>query len=289
MSSNESARRVALAAYASMRATARRLGLGRLRTRIQSSLHASPHWVAVPPRQLKDLDLDRALPQNVIALTFDDGPNPDVTPQLLRALESHSAMATFFMCGLAAQRHPALVRAVLDAGHSIGSHSWDHRHLILRHLPINEWRRQIDDTHALLADISGAPVRWFRPPRGMIDRRAWDALRKQGITTVLWSVDGSDCRLRDPDVIAAKVLDKLCPGAIALLHDANANYLYATARPRYGELGNQQSTVRAVDNILRAAHERGLESISLDALPDRTMQRTGRPRLALRETNDRGW
>ena len=288
MWSNQSARHVALAAYTNVRATARRLGLGRLRTRFQSSLYASPHWVAVPPRQLKDFDLDRALPQNAIALTFDDGPNPDVTPQLLRVLEAHSARATFFMCGLAAQRHPALVRAVLEAGHSIGSHSWDHRHLILRDLPITEWRRQIDDTHALLADLSGAPVRWFRPPRGMTDRHAWDVLRKQGITTVLWSVDGSDCRLRDPDVIAAKVLDKLWPGAVALLHDANANYLHSTARPRYGEMGNQQSTVRAVEIILRAARVRGLEPISLDALPSRTMQRTGRPRLALRETSDRG-
>ena len=279
MSSSGSTRSVASTAYVNMRATARRLGLGRLRTRIQRSVHASPHWIAVPPRRLKDLDADRVLPPNAIALTFDDGPNPDVTPQLLRVLDLHSARATFFMCGLAAQRHPELVRAVLAAGHTIGGHTWDHRHKILRDLSAAEWRRQIDDTHQLLADLSGAAVRYFRPPRGKIDRYAWDALRKRGITTVLWSADGSDCRLRDPDVIAAKVMKKLWPGTIALLHDSNANFLSSTVRPHYGELGNQESTLQAVEIILRTARERGLEPISLDTLPDLTMGRTGRPRL----------
>ncbi|RPH53417.1 MAG: polysaccharide deacetylase family protein [Acidobacteria bacterium] len=246
-----------------MRARARRIGLGRLRDRIQSSVHASPLWRAFPPRRLKDLDLTGALPANAIALTFDDGPDPVVTPQLLRVLESHAAPATFFMCGLAAQRHPDLVRAVLAAGHAIGGHTWDHQHKILRGLPDHEWRRQIDDTHALLADLSGAPVRWFRPPRGIIDRHMWTRLRQGGVTTLLWSIDGWDCTLRDSAEVAAGVLSKLGPGDITLLHDANANYLFNGSRPPYGELGNQESTVHAADIVLRAARERGLAAVSL--------------------------
>jgi peptidoglycan-N-acetylglucosamine deacetylase len=248
-----------------MRATAGQLGLGRLRDRMQSAVHASPVWVAFPPRRLKDLDLDGALPANAIALTFDDGPDPVVTPRLLRVLESHSALATFFMCGLAAQRHPDLVRAVLDAGHAIGGHSWDHRHKILRGLPDAEWRRQVEDTHVLLADLAGAPVRWFRPPRGITDRYTWTRLRRQGVTTMLWSIDGWDCTLRDPNDVAAGVLGKLGPGDITLLHDANANYLMSSIRPSYGELGNQESTIQAADLVLRAARERGLTPVPLPA------------------------
>ena len=263
MSYNESARRTASVAYTSMRATARRLGLGRLRDRVQSSVYASPLWTAFPPRRLKDFDLTRTLPSNAIALTFDDGPDPVVTPRLLRVLESHAAPATFFMCGLAAQRHPDLVRAVLAAGHAIGAHSWDHRHKILRGLPDAEWRRQIDDTHALLADLSGTAVRWFRPPRGITDRHTWTKLRRQGVTTVLWSIDGWDCTLRDPGEVAGGVLGKLTRGEIALLHDANANYLFSTDRPPYGEIGNQESTIHATDIVLRAARERGLQPVSL--------------------------
>jgi peptidoglycan/xylan/chitin deacetylase (PgdA/CDA1 family) len=277
MSYDKWARRMASDKYRSMRATARRLGLGRARDRIRSSVHASPMWIAFPPRRIKDLDLDSNLPANVIALTFDDGPDPVVTPQLLRLLESHSAPATFFMCGLAAQRHPDLVRAVLAAGHAVGGHSWDHRHKIVRSLPEPEWRRQIDDTHALLADLSGAPVRWFRPPRGITDRHSWTRLRRQGVTTMLWSIDGWDCKLRVPEEVAAGVLRKLSPGDVTLLHDANANYLFTTTRPSYGALGNQESTVRAAEIILHAARERGMETVSLDLLPGRAPAGPSRP------------
>jgi peptidoglycan-N-acetylglucosamine deacetylase len=265
--------------YRQLRATARRSGLGRLRTRIQASVNESPLWTAVPPRRLKDLDAGGVLARGAIALTFDDGPDPEATPRLLELLESHMAKATFFMCGLAASRHPDIVKAVVAAGHSVGGHSWDHRHRLFRGLAPTEWQRQIGDTHELLTTLTGAPVRWFRPPRGITDSRTWRTLRRQGVTTVLWSVDGRDCTLRDPALIAARVLDKLNPGAIALLHDSNANFLFSTNRPRYGEVGSQESTVRATDIIIRGARERGLQLVPLDLMPGRLMPRTGRPRV----------
>ena len=279
MSSEGLPRHIAATAYQGARATARRLGLGRLRARVRAKLHASPLWTTVPPRRLKDLDLDGALPGNAIALTFDDGPNPHVTPQLLRLLEAYSAQATFFMCGLAAQRHPDLVRAVVAAGHTIGGHTWDHRQRMVRGIPEAEWRRQIHDTHALLADLSGTPVRWFRPPGGRTDRFTYDRLRQQGVTTVLWSVDGRDCTLREPDEVAARILGQLRPRDITLLHDANANFLFSPVRPRTGELGNQESTVRATEIILRAARERSLQPVSLNALPEKTPPRSSGPRI----------
>lgn len=246
-----------------LRAVARGLGLGRLRR----SVRAADWWVAVPPRHLKDLE-PSVVASRSIALTFDDGPDAVVTPKLLDVLESHSAKATFFMCGLAAKRHPQLVRAVASEGHTIGGHSWDHR--LVRGLSPAEWGRQIDDTHALLADLAGAPVQWFRPPRGKSDRSTRERLRKQGVTTVLWSVHGRDWSEREPMVIADLVCQGLEPGAIVLLHDAIAE-AYDTGG------SNQEPTMRAVELILRTAQDRSLSVVSLDETSAGAMPRFSGP------------
>lgn len=278
--SSDIARRagVARSGYRAARSAARRLGLGRARGRVQELVRAASWWTAVPPLRLKDLDSGGTLPLGAIALTYDDGPDPVVTPMLLRLLEEHSAHATFFMCGEAAKRHPELVRQVVAGGHSIGGHTWDHQHKMLRGLPETEWRRQVDDTHALLSDITGIEVRWFRPPRGIIDKYTWTRLRSKGLTTMLWSIDGWDCTLRDPADVAARVSQNLAAGEIALLHDANANFLDSSARPSYGQPGNQESTARATELILRSARERNLVPVSLELVSHQLMARSGRPR-----------
>jgi peptidoglycan/xylan/chitin deacetylase (PgdA/CDA1 family) len=272
-------RGMASATYLGARQLARRLGVGRLRSHLRQSVQRSPWWVTVPPRRVKDLDLDRTLPSQAIALTFDDGPDPIVTPRLLELLEQYSARATFFLCGLSAERHPDLVRAIVTAGHSVGGHTWDHTQRMVRGISPIQWQRQVDDTHQILTELSGKRIRWFRPPRGITDRYTWHAMRRQDVTTVLWSVDGRDCTLRDPNQIANGVLAQLTPGDIVLLHDANAAFLFAGSRPRYGDIGNQESTLQATEMILHAAHDRRLRSVSLDTLADRTMLPSSRPRL----------
>lgn len=255
-----------------LRAAARNLGIGRLRDRIR----ASSRWVAVPARRIKDLDAGGILSSRPIALTFDDGPDSNVTPQLLELLDSHSVRATFFMCGIAARHHPDVVRAVAGAGHSIGGHSWDHR--LIRGLSPFEWHRQIDDTHALLEDLSGAPIRWFRPPWGHTDRRTRETLRERGIATVCWSAAGRDWSLRDPELIAESVLNDLDPGTIVLLHDAIADYL--TPNPTIKDPpANQEPTVHATDILVRSAREHDLRLVPLDVLHAATLPKTGRPRL----------
>ena len=255
-------------AMGQLRAVARGLGLGRLR----DGVRASAWWAAVPARRLKDLDAGRTVPAKSVALTFDDGPDPVVTPRLLELLEKHSAPATFFMCGLAAQRHSDIVRSVAAAGHTIGGHSWDHR--LLRGLSPAEWRRQIDDTHSLLEDLAGARVRWFRPPRGNSDRRTRETLRRRGVATVYWSAAGRDWSLRDPESIARAVLDDMDPGAIVLLHDAIADYLSADGQPT-----SQEPTLHAAELILRAARDQGLRPVQLDDLTSVALHSFSRPRM----------
>jgi len=260
--------------YRKMRATARVLGLGRLQRRLRTSIEASPLWVAAPPRHLKDLDLVGPARPDTFALTYDDGPDPEVTPRLLDALEVHGAKATFFMCGLAAHRCPDLVRAVADAGHSIGGHSWSHRHV--ESLTESEWKREIDETHSLLADLSGRPVRWFRPPRGKTDRGTWERLRLAGVTTVLWSAAGRDWRFRSAALIAQSALSDLGPGGIVLLHDSLANlHLSGSCE----DFGNQEPTVQATEILLRAARDLGLSPVALDVIRSTPLPRMGQPRL----------
>lgn len=267
--------------YRRARDIARRLGIGRIRDRGIEAINALSFWTAVPPHRLKDFDAKKGFAGRHVALTFDDGPNPDVTPQILELLASFSARATFFMCGLSAERDPDLVREVVRAGHSIGGHSWDHPHSGVRNLSTEDWQLQVDQTHELLGHLSGGDVLWFRPPRGITDRRTWSALRDQGLTTVMWSVDAWDCKLRDPEKIAAGVLSELEPGGIVLLHDNNATFLYSKEKPSYGENGNQQSTIRATQIILEELSERGLTSVSLGDLPTQPMPAFGRPRFLL--------
>lgn len=252
-----------------LRATASTLGLGRAR----DGVRASHWWAAVPPRRIKDLDATASPSGGTIALTYDDGPDPVVTPRLLELLDSHSAHATFFMCGLAAKRHPDVVRTVAAAGHAIGGHSWDHR--LIRGLTEPEWRRQVDDTHRLLEDLSGGPVRWFRPPRGNTDRHTREALRRRGVATVYWSASGRDWVLRAPEAIAGAVLADVDSGAIVLLHDAIADFLASN-----GSAVSQEPTVRATDLILRATNDLDLRPVRLSDLAAVKLRSFGRPRLA---------
>lgn len=265
---------------------ARRLGLGRLR----DSVRAADWWLAEPPQRLKDLDMGGQLPARAAALTFDDGPDPAVTPRLLDVLSSSSVRATFFMCGLAAKNHPSLVRAVAADGHTIGGHSWDHRPMI--RLSPAEWNRQVNDTHALLEELTGSAVRWFRPPWGESDWSTRRRLRQEHIATVHWSVHGRDWTERNPSVITELVLRGLNPGAIVLLHDAIASFDSPTGIGNRRQL-SQEPTLQAVDRILHVSRQRNLDLIPLDELsvvrlPSLDQPRWRRTRSAQRRSSDIG-
>lgn len=125
-----------------------------------------------------------------LALTFDDGPNPAWTPQLLEVLAGHGARATFFLLGSRAQAEPELVRRIAAAGHLIGNHSWSHPNLALSgRAQIREELRQTCDT---LQQLTGNPVRYFRPPFGARRPAALAIGRELGMVPVLWNAMTSD-------------------------------------------------------------------------------------------------
>jgi len=152
--------------------------------------------------------------EKVAALTFDDGPHPVFTLQLLQILEGHSAYATFFMVGSRAAQWPDLLNRVAERRHSVGNHSWDHPWFT--EINPRERRRQLRTCQRALSPHAG---RLFRPPGGRQDDASRRAALMMGFEVVGWSVDVRDWEARAADVMADELVEKIRPGAIVLLHD----------------------------------------------------------------------
>ncbi|HVX43981.1 MAG TPA: polysaccharide deacetylase family protein [Mycobacteriales bacterium] len=120
-----------------------------------------------------------------VALTFDDGPDPRWTPMALRLLEKHRAKGTFFMLGDSVARHPEIAKSVAAAGHEIGSHGSDHRHMCIQRPERLE--RQLRDTHEQISRATGSTPRLMRPPYGQFDAATTWAIAQLDYTIALWS------------------------------------------------------------------------------------------------------
>lgn len=138
-----------------------------------------------------------------IALTFDDGPNPAWTPQLLEILAKHNMKATFFLVGKYAEAEPALTRALADAGHLIGNHTWSHPNLAVT-APARV-REELRTTKNKLEQITGKPVRFFRPPFGARRPDVLRTARAMGMTPVLWNAMTNDWAEPQAERIADRV------------------------------------------------------------------------------------
>jgi peptidoglycan-N-acetylglucosamine deacetylase len=158
--------------------------------------------------------------ESVAALTFDDGPDPEYTPQLLTILERYGAQATFFMIGKAAQAHPELVRRVAQAGHAIGNHSWDHPSFPL--ISGRERRAQIRGCARALAPYGS----WlFRPPYGEQNIASRIDALLLGYKVVMFDSWSDDWCGGDPDTIARQLERRMHPGSVIALHDGLSDAL----------------------------------------------------------------
>lgn len=163
----------------------------------------------------------------VAALTFDDGPDPVFTPRLLEILEKYHIHATFFMIGKAAERYPDLVRKIAQAGHAIGIHSWNHPSF--PSISGKERRKQI---RACAKAVAPYGLRLFRPPYGhqSIASRV-DALFLR-YKVITWNVHSFDWEIHDPQWMAERLMSRLKPGSIILLHDTLWDILAEGAEDR---------------------------------------------------------
>jgi peptidoglycan/xylan/chitin deacetylase (PgdA/CDA1 family) len=179
--------------------------------------------------------------RDAVALTFDDGPDPEVTPRVLDALAAAGARATFFVLGERAARHPQLVRRAMREGHTVGNHTYSHPRC--PGLGGDALARELESTDALLRGTAGTPI--FRPPHGKLTPRQVWALTRMGRRIALWSCDSRDYLGADTAAIA-RVGETAVPGDVVLLHDRFAR------------------TADALPELLAGLARRGLATVALD-------------------------
>lgn len=187
----------------------------------------------------------------VLSLTFDDGPDPEVTPLVLDVLEKLDGRGTFFLRGDHAARHPDVVREIRDRGHVIGNHTMNHPRLLLARRKTVE--QELDDANSIIADITGVEPLWFRPPYGLFDMTAAKAARKRDMTMVLWTVNSGDYhQSRSVDDLLETVRPFIRGGAIQVFHDTAA--------------GGGEKLPGLIETIGRIAKDSGLRLAGIDEL-----------------------
>jgi peptidoglycan/xylan/chitin deacetylase (PgdA/CDA1 family) len=155
--------------------------------------------------------------EGYVALTFDDGPHPETTPWLLEELETHGLRATFFVVGRQVERFPDLTRRIVDEGHELANHTYDHPDL--RQLGDAAIDTQLAVTNEVVGTAAGVTPRWFRPPFGATNDRVRARVTANGMTEVIWSIDTHDWRasVSEADVVAAA--NTGAEGGVVLAHD----------------------------------------------------------------------
>lgn len=185
----------------------------------------------------------------LVALTFDDGPDPTYTPEVLAILDRFQAKATFFMLGERVARYPDLARMVADDGQVIGSHGF--HHVSLMTASPQRIRREMNLAENAFEQALGGKPKLFRPPYGFHPPFLLEEARHKGYRVIGWSISPHDSFHLTPEALAQRVISKTRAGDIILLHDGR---------------GDRQSTVAALPLILSGLEAKGLKCVTLPEL-----------------------
>lgn len=184
---------------------------------------------------------------NRIALTFDDGPDPEMTPKVLAVLAEHQVKATFFLIGHKVEQYPDLAKQIAAAGHVVADHSYSHSNTIAI-FPTAKLTADIKQGADIIEQATGKRPMWFRPPFGVTNPRYAKALKTLGMTSIGWSVRSMDTTKPDANILLRRITDSLKPGSIVLLHDT------------------QQVTLQILPQLIQQVQKRGMEIVGLPEL-----------------------
>jgi peptidoglycan/xylan/chitin deacetylase (PgdA/CDA1 family) len=202
--------------------------------------------------------------ERIVALTFDDGPNPRYTPAILELLAHHGARATFFAIGANLERHLGLAREVTAQGHEVANHTYAHERI--EQLDFREVREEVARGAGAIESATGRTSRWLRPPRGMVTGAVVAAAAAEGHDVAMWSVSRGSSTADDDDAgVCTALLADLQPGAIVLLHDG----VGATDDGRPQLLRRRDAELRALGPFLEQASAAGYRFVTLGELVDR--------------------
>ena len=182
-----------------------------------------------------------------VAMTFDDGPHPTLTPKLLDILAKRNVRCTFFVLGPLVERYPHIVKRMVDEGHEVANHTMTHRDI--RRMPLGRMHRELKDCHNAIVEACGQEPLVFRPPGGGYNDRLMNIIHEEyGYATILWSVDSNDWRRPGVDKVVRTLVNGAHDGAILLAHDIHTPTI--------------QAMPRAIDGIL----EKGFTFVTMSQL-----------------------
>lgn len=190
--------------------------------------------------------------QRIVALTFDDGPDPRWTPRVLALLRQYHAHATFFEVGKNVVAHPDLVHAVLDDGNEIADHTWDHPDLEI--VPTVVVKQEITDGANAITQVGAPPPKYFRPPKGFTDEAVGVLANANQYRTIFWDLCLEHFVDHTPNMPEAVVdmLSRVRPGSIILAHD--------------GGIPDRTKTLKTLPLLLEGLKARGYKMVDVTQL-----------------------
>jgi peptidoglycan-N-acetylglucosamine deacetylase len=205
---------------------------------------------AIPVRfqqkTLKEVYLPKQ--DKIIALTFDDGPWPVSTKQILDILKKENVKATFFVVGRPLKNYPQVAQQVVAQGHAIGNHTWHH---LYQKLDAKTSAREIEDTTNLIYKTTGVKTSLFRPPGGLLNNGVVDYAKQKKYFIALWSADSTDYNRPSVGTLVHKVIKNARPGGMILMHDGG---------------GDRSTTVKALPIMITQLRNRGYKFVTVPEL-----------------------
>lgn len=186
-----------------------------------------------------------------IALTFDDGPHPRYTSQILDLLDQYNIKATFFIVGVNATHYSDVLAEINNRGHEIGNHTYSHPHI--SRVNQTTLKREIEECEETIYQLTDCKTKLFRPPEGMIDSALLNALRNLDYRIILWDIDTRDWAHTSPNDIAEQVINKVSSGDIILMHDY---------------IGKNSPTCEAMKIFIPVLKEQGYQFVVVSELID---------------------
>ncbi|MET9593909.1 polysaccharide deacetylase family protein [Streptomyces sp. NPDC006516] len=215
-------------------------GPGTYRLRPMTSATPPRFRPATPPVRTRPFEELPELGRDAVVLSFDDGPDPRYTPEILATLRTYDVRAMFFVCGEMAADNADLLREMADDGHVVGNHSWSHP--LVPKLSRAGIRDELGSTSEVIEKTLGAPPLWYRAPYGAWNRNSFEIGAAMGMEPLAWTVDTLDWTMPGTDTIVRRVKKGAAPGVVVLSHDAG---------------GDRSQSVAALRRYLPALIERG--------------------------------
>ncbi len=184
---------------------------------------------------------------NWVSITFDDGPNPEFTPRVLKLLKKHDVKATFFCIGQHIENHPDILKQILADGHSVGNHTYSHSKSF-GFFGFEKVKAELQQTKSTVKKLTGLKMNLFRPAFGVTNPQIEKAVKTLGLQSIGWSVRSLDTTPRPENSVLDRITSKVSKGDIILLHDTS------------------EKTIAVLERLLVFLQEKNLQSVTVERL-----------------------